>query len=370
MLARLESANVTAALRAVLHDHPLAGLGPSEAQAEYVVKNDVITALARRKYADLAADTGFALEHERLPAAAVAAGKLQLISLAATLASMLDDDVMAAAAADALLMLVRAGADALLATLQARLERPQDDVRNRLALIRVLLTLGFMQRTPPLTWLARALRQAHPSVRAAAAWVAWKITPRPSLLRALLHGVLTPMYQLSAVCREVFDAAEFPILAVVTCLRRGWELDVYDVRIPIDVHTCAWIIEHTLTAAEDTRATIRILEEQAGDALQQVLAQGAIRNFGTLKSLLKYGDMHLRAAAIAALRFCEDSEALNLVISAYTDPDRRVRTGVRRTLASWPYPSVALRRLMHELPQHFSLLGPISYLALRALWQR
>src|SRR5487761_38212 len=242
MLARLEGVNATVALRGVLYNHPLAGLGPLEAQAEYVVKNEVITALTRRDYADLAADIGFALAHERLPAAGVAAGKLHLTSLSSTLATMLDDDVLAAAAAGALPMLGRAGADALLAALQVRLETPQADVRNRFALIRVLLALGRMERAPPFTWLVLALRQDHPAVRAAAAWVLWRTQPRLGLRRALLHGALTAMPELSRVCREALDITAWPGCAALVCLRRGWEKDVYGDRIPISPDACAWVI--------------------------------------------------------------------------------------------------------------------------------
>ncbi|MGH8396960.1 MAG: hypothetical protein ACRETA_01765 [Gammaproteobacteria bacterium] len=368
MLARLDSIAATTALHEVLHQYPLAELYPPVAQAEFVVKNDVVTDLARRHYPDLAADIGFALWHERLPAAATAAGRLRIVSLAPALATLMDDDTLAAVASEALWKLGQAGTDALLAALQIRLEASQENVHNRLALIRVLLALGETRQTLPSKTLVQALRQNHAGVRAAAAWVVWRVQARPGMRRALLHGALAPIAELSGVCHEALEDTAWPESAAISCLRRGWESDIYGDKIPIGSDTRAWMIVRTLASNRDVRAALQTLTELPDNPFWQVLEQGFIRDLVTLRCLFHYGDASLRAAVARALPYCGTAQALSLAISTSADRDRGVRRSARSALLHWPDPAAALHSLMHRLPQGWRLSGLIAALVLRVLW--
>ncbi|MGH8284005.1 MAG: hypothetical protein ACRESE_09205 [Gammaproteobacteria bacterium] len=369
MLARLDSIAATAVLHEVLHQYPLTELSAPVAQAEFVVKNDVVAGLAQRHYPDLATDIGFALWHERLPAAATAAGRLRIVSLAPALAILLDDDTLAAVASEALQKLGQAGTDALLAALQIRLEAPQENVRNRLALIRVLLALGETRQTPSSAALVQALRQSHAGVRAAAAWVAWRVQARPGMRRALLHGALAPIAGLSGVCREALEAAAWPECAAISCLRRGWESDIYGDKIPIEPVAQAWMIARTLASTGDIHAAIQIFTGSPDNPFWHVLERGFIRDLDTLRCLFHHGDARLRAAAVRALPYCGSAQAMSFAISASTDQDRVVRRNAHRALLHWPNPAAALHSLAQRLPQGWRLSGLIAGLVLRVLWR-
>jgi hypothetical protein len=370
MLARLPGEAATHALRKALHAYPLASLAPAAAQAEFVVKNDAIAALAKRRYPELEHDLGFALDHERLPAAAHAVAELRLTILSATLATLFDDDTLAAPAAQALLELGAPGTQSLLAALQARLEAPHENVNNRRALLRLLLALGHAPQLPDMAWLAAALRYPSPQVRAAAARIAWNICPRPGLRRALLHGVLSNDDELAAACRTALDDCDWPEYAAVSCLRHGREKNLYGDPVSIAPEAYAWLLRHSLRAAAQSLRVVRQLPSDSGSALHQALACGAIRDFETLECLYRHGDPPLRIRVVAALPYCGDIRALRLAISAYNKHAPGLRQAVRRTLRHWPYSIRALRETLRALPRQWTLLRPILEILLIGMWRR
>ena len=102
MLARLQAQAATAALRKVLHQHPLHGLDSQYEESEYVVKCDTLQALCARSYSALVDDIAFGLD-ERLRPAVVAAGRFGLPRFAESVVGMLDDEVLAEEAMTALI---------------------------------------------------------------------------------------------------------------------------------------------------------------------------------------------------------------------------------------------------------------------------
>lgn len=370
MLARLPGEEVTRALRRHLHAHLLASLEPVQAQAEFVVKNDLVTALAQRRYPELARDLGFALDHERLPAAARAVGQLHMIALATTLATLLDDDTLAAPASRALLELGESGWQSLLAALQVRLETRQDHPGNHRALVRVLLALGHAAQAPELTRLVAALRYPHSQVRAAAALLAWRVRPKPGLRRALLHGALAGDAELSLACRSVLEHCDWPEYAARCCLRRGWERDVYGDRVPLAPEAYAWLLRHSLRAAAEPADVIGQLPAESGSVLRRTLASGAIRDFETLEHLFRQGNLCLRVGVVAALPQCGDARALDLAIRTCASHTPGLRPAARRALRHWPYPLQVLRGILHALPRQWMLLQSLLEILLTATWHR
>lgn len=370
MLARLPGEEVTRALRRHLHAHLLASLEPVQAQAEFVVKNDLVTALAQRRYPELARDLGFALDHERLPAAARAVGQLHIIALGTTLATLLDDDTLAAPASRALLELGESGRQSLLAALQVRLEAWQEHAGNRRALIRVLLALGHAAQAPELTWLVAALRYPHPHVRAAAALLAWRVRPKSGLRRALLHGALAGDAELSLACRSVLEHCDWPEYAARCCLRRGWERDIYSDRVPLAPEAYAWLLRHSLRAAAEPAGIVGQLPAEPGSVLHRTLASGAIRDFETLEHLFRQGDLSVRVGVVATLPQCDDARALDLAIRACAIHAPGMRPAARRALRHWPYAVQALRGILRALPRQWMLLRSLLEILLTATWRR
>lgn len=370
MLARLPGEQATHALRRHLYAYPLASLQPVQAQAEFVVKNELVAALAERRYPDLARDLGFALDQERLPAAARAAGQLKITALGSTLATLLEDDTLATPATQALLELGEAGVQSLLAALQVRLEAPQENVGNRRALIRVLLALGRTSQIRDMTWLATALRYPHPQVRAAAAQLVWRVHPRPGLRRALLHGALASEAELSAGCRAILERGDWPECAALGGLRRGWESDMYGDRVSIPIESYAWLLRLSLRMSAKPSDIVGQLPTESGNVLQQALAHGALCDFETLERLFHYGNSSLRTQVVAALPLCGDIRALELAIGAYASHAPGMRATVRRALRHWPHPLQALRETWRALPKQWPLLWPLLEILLTGNWPR
>lgn len=203
MLARIDDGEAHRVLRTVLYHPPPASLPPPIAEAERAVKSAVLRALAGRDPAGCADDVAWALQVARLPAAAGVAGMLRLRPLAPALARMLDDDVLAQPAADALRNMPETAVAALHAPLLEWL--PRDDARARLACVRALLLLADLGVCPAIDLWRGAWHAAHPAVRAAAACCAWRRRPRPALMGALLVGALLPETALSQVCRDALE---------------------------------------------------------------------------------------------------------------------------------------------------------------------
>lgn len=370
MLARLRDETATRALRRHLYAHPLATLEPVPAQAEFVVKNDLVAALAERHYPELERDLGFALDHERLPAAARAVGRLRMTALGSTLATLLEDDTLAVPAAQALLALGEPGRQSLLAALQVHLEAPHADVRNRRALIRVLLALGHVPQAPDMAWLAAALRYPHAQVRAAAARLAWRARPRPGLRRALLHGALGNDLELADACRTALQTCDWPERAALCCLRRGWEPDVYGDRSGLTPEAYAWLFRNSLRSGSALSDFVGRISDEPGSALEHALAVGALHEFASMEYLSRHshGGLHLRV--IAALPQCGDPRALHLAITAHASHAARLRRAARHALRHWPHPAQALRETLRTWPRQRRLWRPILEILLLGIWRR
>lgn len=369
MLARLPGEEVTRVLHRHLHAHLLASLEPVQAQAEFVVKNDLVTALAQRRYPELARDLGFALDHERLPAAARAAGQLKMTALSPALATLLDDDTLAAPATQALLELGESGRQSLLAVLHMRLEIQHPNPGNHRALIHVLLALGRASQAPDSTSVAAALCYPQPLVRAAAALLAWRVRPKPGLRRALLYGALAGNAELSVACRRVLENCDWPGHTALWCLRRGWVKDIYGDRAPLSPQACAWLLFHCLHTATEPSSVVGQLPAEPGGVLHRALASGVIRDFETLECLFRHGGLRLRIPVVAALPFCGNLHALRLAIAAHKTQSADLRRAARDALGHWPYPSQALRETLRAWPGQRSLGWVIAEILLVGWWR-
>ena len=274
MLARIDNAAARTALRSVLYHPPLTSLQPQVAEAERVVKAAALHALAARDYPERGDDIAWALQVPRLVEAAHLAGTLRLHSVAAALARMLDDDVLARPAADALHAMPQAVPDALRAPLRSWLARV--DARARLATVRALLLLADLGQCPaPALWRA-AWRAAHPAPRAAAAVCAWARCPRTALLPRLLEGALLQDAALAAACREALvGVPDWPLALLRTGLRcaRGMP-DMYGDLQPLARTDRRWLSAQLISRA--CRRRPQRLLRLPGALLDVDLAGGAL----------------------------------------------------------------------------------------------
>ena len=294
MLARIDAPAAHSALRETLYQPPLDRLAPVVAEAERAVKSAALTALAAREYDERADDIAWAFNVARLPEAAHCAGAQRVHALAPALARALDDDVLGAPAATALLAMPDALDAALRAPLTDWLQR--DTARARLGTLRTLLCLAQVRLCPqPAAW-RQAWRAAHPALRAAAARVAWAQRPRAALIPALLHGAVLPEADLAQACRDALaalDAWPLRTLRVGNALARGVP-DIYGDHHALPRGTLSWLgaalITHTAHARPSRLPRMDILLLRAGLAADITLtpAQRA--------QLARHPDAELRAA--------------------------------------------------------------------------
>lgn len=245
MLGRLRTGTATAALREVLRAHPLKSLAPLYAESEYVVKSDVLDALALRSYPELHDDIAFGVD-ERLCAAVAAAGRLGLSALADVLVGLLDDDVLADDAIASLTVLGQSSSRAIMMRLDAWLLEAELSARQRLALIRALRVLHRIDGAFDSLVITRALKAPHPALRAAAALLIWPARRDPAVVESLLHGAIGVDRELAGDCRVALEQAGADIQEQARrALRRNAEPDLYGQSRSLSSEQQDWLKRHT-----------------------------------------------------------------------------------------------------------------------------
>jgi hypothetical protein len=242
MLARFNTAAATDALREALSRHPLGHLEPLRAESEYVVKNDVLAALAVRDYPEHDDDIAYGLS-ERLRVAIDAAARYGVVEASERLLEFLQDDVLAASAMEALAALADTSCPAIVARLDAWCEEAEISSRRRLALVRALRVL-HQCRYPVEGNVARHLgHSSHPAVRAAAALWVWSERHEDALIAPLLHGALGFDRGLAGECRAALGAESMAPAhePLVRALQRGAEPDLYGTLHPLSSEQRDWL---------------------------------------------------------------------------------------------------------------------------------
>ena len=250
MLARLSSAEATEGLRRVLRGTRLHDLPANRHEAEYQVKDATLRHLTARDYSDRDDDIAYALRSERLPAAVAAVGARGLSVLASELAQLLDDDVLAQAASDALVQLGEAGSAALQSALPTLFAGERDNLRARLALLRALLALWRLH-TAPAPALLDAAAAAHPFVTAASALFQ---PPNGSHARQLLLGAVSSLPTLPDACRQRLDAPDYApwrAAAAVALRDHPQQPDLYGNLHPLPREACRWLERLAAATAAD-----------------------------------------------------------------------------------------------------------------------
>lgn len=244
MLARLHAPEATQVLREVLHANLLHSLSPPFAESEYVVKSDVLLVLAAREDDELADDVAFGIS-ERLRVAADIAGRFRLAGATASLVDFLDDDVLAETAMDALGAIGPNTVAAMVPRLDAWLTEAGFSARRRLAVVRALRVLHRLQATGTRQVIQRALEDEHPSVRAAAALLAWPARRDEVVIESLLHGAVGFELGLADDCREALVGAGAEVIELVQrALQRNTEPDLYGDEHALSSGQRDWLVRY------------------------------------------------------------------------------------------------------------------------------
>ena len=242
MLARLHTPAATEALRSVLRSHPLRVLAPPYAESEYVVKCDAVQALATRTYSEHDADIALGVS-ERLRVAVVAAGRSGLVQLADELVDMLDDDVLADTAMDALVLLGAAAAAAIQPRLDAWLTEATLSARRLLAVVRALRVMHRLPDVETDPAIRRARQARHPAIRAAAALLAKPDRRDETMIEDLLHGALGFDFALALDCREALEDIDHDLLDPMTwAMQRNCEPNLYGQKLPLLSERLDWLV--------------------------------------------------------------------------------------------------------------------------------
>lgn len=249
MLARLGDDCVIDGLREVLYAHPLHELAAPLRESEYLVKDAVVTHAAARDYPQRSADVAFALRSERLPAAVGAAGRLGTGELAPELVRLLEDDVLAQAAGQALTALGPVGQAAILEALPDLLAAEPVQLRSRLAVLRGLLTLRDTGASlPPM--LPASGQGHHPAVAAACALF---MPAGAATAIALMRGAVGDCVRLADLCRGRLLQPDYgPWLrdAVEAIAREPRMPDIYGNQHALSLEAERWLhsLGHTSTS--------------------------------------------------------------------------------------------------------------------------
>jgi hypothetical protein len=246
MLARLHADGATEALREVLHRRPLHDLDPRFAESEYVVKSDAADALVTRTYSGLHDDVEFGIT-ERLRVAVRAAGRFGFADLVPALLALLDDDVLADAAVEALIDMGSRAAVPILDRLDAWLVEARESARRRLAVLRALRALhGINLPAANHAAVRHASDDPHPAVRAAAALLVGPKRRDDSIVENLLRGAIGFDRELADACRAALDINDGVLTnAAARALRRNAEPDLYGRQQPLTAEQTRWLKSHS-----------------------------------------------------------------------------------------------------------------------------
>lgn len=358
MLARWDTAETTTALREVLHSHPLRSLAPQLAESEYVVKCDAMDALAERNYEEFADDVAFGIG-ERLRAAVRAAGRHRVGGTAVMLGSLLDDDVLADAAAEALASMGEPAMAALIYRIDNWLWQSPYSARLRLALVRGLLVIAKLSKTvlvgESASIMQRALRDPHSLVRAAAALVLWSGPDCHELLDALIHGALGHDRSVARACADALTPVGTVLVApALRALQRNAELDIYDEEKAPPEAQRRWLVMRVIEAASTSSTVMRSLYQCPPSLLADAVAHSPPPSMDALGTLLEHGAAEVRVAVVATLMHTHEEGAAGMLIGLLSDRDSSVRRSAFAALRAFPLGAFA------SMPRDRLPLRPLS----------
>ncbi|HEU0197632.1 MAG TPA: hypothetical protein VFQ88_10515 [Nevskiaceae bacterium] len=241
-LAQRLGAEATNALREIFRMHPWHSQPAAFVQAEYVVKSDLLKVLAARSYPEFVADLRYGVQ-QRLRVAVCLVGERRAIGLARFLVDALDDDVLAADAGAALVVLGPDVRGIVETRLGQCLDHEAAGVAARLTAIRALRVLRHLATDVPPELLQRAKASKVPAVRAAAALVSTLAPLRAAEVEGLLGGALSFDRELAEACRAVLADVGEPLRpALERALARDTEPDLYGVPRPLSGEQRHWLV--------------------------------------------------------------------------------------------------------------------------------
>lgn len=338
MLDTIGTPAALAALDRGVRAHSLRSLHPQYAQAEYVVKNEALRRLARRKYLPLDELVSLGLLEERLPAAAAAAAERGMLNLIPELAGALGDGMLGSAAFEAL---VRFGAPAVPALTIALAEPASatfgQATHRRLMTAIALATIGDPDAVPA---LQRLRHDPHPLLRSTAAlgltWLRGS-APLPAEARALVRGALCPTSQLRLECQAVVEKYPGVCLdAMLSELRREWITDLYGDRLPVGPAERARLLRTLFLNADAPRRNMLRAAVYELPAIVTIRALRGVHDTSAVSNvigLIRHPDPGVRATLADVLGGLHTPEALGALVGlALKDPRRRVRGAALESL--------------------------------------
>lgn len=326
MLARLRDPRATGRLQQLLHDNRLHTLSAALAESEYRIKDAAMAGLAEQLGEAAAEDVAFGVRSERLPSALRAAGRLRLHVLAPSLAALLDDDVLAETAAEALHALRPESVPSLLAAVDAWLSTGANTPRTRLALVRAFAWLAAAEEKVPPDMQWKAIHHSCVPVRAAAALAVDGTAHADLVAASLAHGALGADEWLAVACRRCLkDSPGLPA---------GPLLHVWQANAETDVYGNTW---HPTPAARQALLGIALHQVRSGEDLLRIagglppedLSASLLHWHGPdapwLEIMLNHASAKVRLAAVACLLRYPVPARQRWLARCLGDRDRRVR---------------------------------------------
>ena len=341
LLGLIGGAAAVDALRAVLTRHDLAALDPVLAQSEYAVKDEAVMQLLHSPCGDLGEEFLGAFRRDRLPAAAAALARLRVVDAIPDLVAALEDDLLAARAADALHQFGASAEALLVQTLADRRGESGAGGESRVSRsrrVRAAMLLGEIGGPAAVEPLQLMAGDRNPTVRAAAAVALYALLPErlsAEQVHSIVAGSVSQEWQVRERCQHAaaaIGAACVP--AAIEALTAGTTLDLYGVPRPVGEPEKRWLVTLTLTNAPSDAGGLN----PALVACDPLLLAGGLaavrepRAAQSAASLRRHRDPVVRVAVAEALGRLGGVPAADALLELATDPTRRVRVSAARAL--------------------------------------
>jgi HEAT repeat protein len=322
--------------RVLLRDDP-ENLDPMLALSEFVVRNEAAHQLAHLEGERAIPDLLDAFRRHQRPAAAEALGGLHAAAAIPALVAALENDLVVGTAIEVLRTFGAEAESALRATLRDRHvgpsgKEPRVSLQRRL---RAALLLGEIGSPLSLVCLQEGLRDAHPALRAAAAWALHRIAPDgcpDGCFASILQGGFLPDTDLRARCQataRVLGPEAVP--AAFAALSLETMPDLYGVPLPLSWRDKAWLVSLILEHLPHPSVGVETLIQHCDD---WILAGGLAQvdralDGAVVDRLLAHPDLRVREALVAALGRMGGPDAARRLLILLNDGHSRIRLAAR-----------------------------------------
>jgi HEAT repeat protein len=321
------------------------------AQSEYVVKNAIVDEMMRLSPKSASCDFLEAFKRYRLPAVIQAIVIYRILEAIPLLVHVLEDDVLALRAAEALQQLGEVCVDALLHTLA--ITHPSKEQESRVSLQRRILAcsvLGKLEAKNAVPTLNQMIKELEPNLAGVAAATLALLHAPLSLkdMRLVLNATLSKEYWVQAYCREAaFCLGNHGVHAALEAIHLQSFSDFYGHLNNLSPTDKTWLITYILEHASTSDCFDLLIHE----CPQELLIWGiervqSERAMPALLYLLHHGNPEIRSAVTYVFRNIPNKNTAKILIHLLGDSQHKIVKEAQASLSHFSKDS--LKDVMQE----------------------